>query len=264
VSANRQRSPGDQGASRQADRRHMHKILIAGAAALLGFWVIVPTASSSSGNVTTNVNGPESVPSAAVARLRVDASSGSDDGGAVHEHPSRAGENTSSVSMRPTVVVQGASDERQALVDDALARFADAGLRLPDLGVVFADDPSKCGGHDGLFLSQHDPWQVLVCSDLEFVVTHEFAHAWEAANLDDDDRANYVERRGLTTWDSPDAPWGERGVEDLAFMMQQNLMAGHVDAASDRWIERTDAYAWATGTVSPVLDVTRNSSTQKL
>ncbi len=241
----------------------MHKILIAGVAALLGFWVIVPTPSSStSGNVPTNVNGPGSVPSAAVARLRVDASSRPADGGGVHEH--RAGENTSSVSMRPTVVVQGASDEQQALVDDALARFADAGLRLPDLWVVFADDPSKCGGHDGLFLSQHDPWQVLVCSDLEFVVTHEFAHGWEAANLDDDDRANYVERRGLTTWDSPDAPWGERGVEDLAFMMQQNLMAGHVDAASDRWIERTDAYAWATGTVSPVLDVTRNSSTQKL
>ncbi len=231
----------------------MHKILIAGAAALLGLWAIVPTASSSSANVTTTLNGSESVPSAAEAGRRVGSAAGADDGGHPDQHASRAGENTPSVSMHPTVVVHGASDEQQALVDDALARFADAGLQLPDLGVVFADDPSVCGGHDGLFLSQHDPWQVLVCSDLEFVVTHEFAHAWEAANLDDDERAYYVERRGLTTWDSSDAPWGERGVEDLAFMVQQNLMAGHADAASDRWIERTDAYAWATGRRSPVL-----------
>lgn len=160
---------------------------------------------------------------------------------------------TPSVSLHPSMVVRGASVDEQRRLDEALARYAEAGLELPDLEVVFADDPDVCSGHDGLFRTSTSPWQVLVCSDMEFVVTHELAHAWDAANLDDIDREWYTDRRGLTTWDSSDADWVDRGVEDLAFMIQQNLMAGAVDVDSERWVERANAYGWATGRTSPVL-----------
>ena len=38
-----------------------------------------------------------------------------------------------------------------------------------------------------LFQQSFTPWRLLICSDLQFVPTHELAHAWEAANLTDDD-----------------------------------------------------------------------------
>ena len=234
----------------------MHKILLTALSALAGSSLIVPMTAPLSANATTTVNQPAAVPSIPAADLRLGASTGLDEHDSADEdddHPHQTGRTGTSVSLRPTVVVNGASAEEQGRVDDALARFEAAGLLLPDLEVVFADDVAECGGHDGLFRDRVVPWRVLVCSDLAFVVTHELAHAWEAANLDDDDRANYTERRGLATWNSRDAEWGERGVEDMAFMLQQNLMAGGVSPSWDRWSERTDAYAWATGRPSPVI-----------
>jgi hypothetical protein len=234
----------------------MHKILLTALSALAGLSVIVPTAASSSANATTTVDRPAAVSSIPADDLRLDASTQLDEddrAGEDDDHPREADRTVTSVSLQPTVVVHGTSVEQQGRVDDALAQFREAGLLLPDLEVVFADDVAECGGHDGLFRDRVAPWQVLVCSDLAFVVTHEFAHAWEAANLDDDDRAHYTKRRGLTTWNSQDVEWGERGVEDMAFMLQQNLMAGAVSSTWDRWVERTDAYAWATGRPSPVI-----------
>lgn len=234
----------------------MHKILLTAISALAGSSLIVPTVVFSSADATTTVNRPAAVTSVPAADLRLGASTGleeHDSAGANDDDPRQTDRTVTSVSLHPTVVVNGASAEEQGRVDDALARFGAAGLLLPDLEVVFADDVAECGGHDGLFRDRVTPWQVLVCSDLAFVVTHELAHAWEAANLDDDDRAHYTERRGLTTWNSPDVGWGERGVEDMAFMLQQNLMAGGVSPSWDRWSERTDAYAWATGRPSPVI-----------
>lgn len=232
----------------------MRKILLAGATTLAGCSVLVPTAVSLSANASTTANRPAAAISGAAHRVSASAAPDElDEAGDDHDRSGRDDRTVTLVSLHPTVVVHDASVEEQAWVDTALVRFAEASLPLPDLDVVFADDATECGGHDGLFVAGRTPWQVLVCSDLAFIVTHEFAHAWEAANLDDDDRTRYVERRGLSTWNSDDAEWLERGVEDMAFMLQQNLMAGAVSATSDRWVERTDAYAMATGHPSPVL-----------
>lgn len=157
-----------------------------------------------------------------------------------------------SVSLTPDVTVIGASAEQQVAVDDAVARFRSAGLELPDVEVRFLADEAECAGHLGLFQRGFTPWRVLVCSDLAFVPTHELAHAWEAANLDDDDRARYVEARGMATWDDPDADWNERGVEDAAFIVQQNLMAEHPIPDSPVWKERTAAFELLTGSSSPL------------
>jgi hypothetical protein len=158
------------------------------------------------------------------------------------------------VSLTPDVTVIGASGEQQVAVDDAVARFRSAGLELPDVEIRFLADEAGCDGHLGLFQRGFTPWRVLVCSDLAFVPTHELAHAWEAANLDDDERARYVEARGMPTWDDRDADWNERGIEDAAFIVQQNLMAKHPNLDTPAWKERTAAYELLTGSSSPLGD----------
>jgi hypothetical protein len=158
-----------------------------------------------------------------------------------------------SVSLRPDMTLRNADADEQVRVEEAAARFRRAGLRLPDVEIVFDDDPARCHGHDGLFQQQFTPWRLTICNGAEYVVTHELAHAWEAANLDDADRQAHVASRGLAGWDSTELSWRERGIEDVALIVQQNLMAGTVDVASSRWIERTEVYGQLTGMRSPVL-----------
>ena len=116
----------------------------------------------------------------------------------------------------------------------------------------FYDDQRGCHGHQGLFQQSFTPWRLLICSNLRFVPTHELAHAWEAANLADDDRVRYVDARGLTTWADPAAAWSDRGVEDVAFVIQQNLTATNPRMTSTTWIERAAAYELITGRPSPL------------
>ena len=156
------------------------------------------------------------------------------------------------VDLRPTIDVAGASPSDATALDEALARFRDQGLLLPDLEVRFSTDEADCHGHPGVFESGTSPWRISICSDLAFVLTHELAHAWTEANLDDGDRDAYVVARGLPAWRGDDLEWGERGVEDAAFMIQQNLMAGSVRADSPAWIERMEAYEQLTGQASPL------------
>ncbi len=47
--------------------------------------------------------------------------------------------------------------------------------------------------------------------------------------------------------------WTERGVEDVAFTIQQNLMATNPPLASSTWAERVEAYAQITGQPSPLV-----------
>jgi hypothetical protein len=58
---------------------------------------------------------------------------------------------------------------------------------------------------------------------------------------------------GLETWSDPAAAWGDRGVEDAAFMLQQNLMMHPARIDTERWSERIGAYEQLTGASSPVL-----------
>jgi hypothetical protein len=157
------------------------------------------------------------------------------------------------VSMQPDITVTGASADEAAALAKAIDRFRTAGLALPDLEVVFHDESAPCKGHEGLFQAHQTPWRVQICSELAFVVTHELAHAWERANLTDDDRQRFLDHEGLTTWSSTEADRSDRGIEEAAFVIQQNLMAQHADAESARWVELTSAYDALVGQPSPVL-----------
>ena len=140
--------------------------------------------------------------------------------------------------MGPAVEIQGSGVENREKVRVALERFRRNGLALPDLTIRFASSGEACRGHDGLFRkTMRVSWEVVVCVDLPYVLTHELAHAWVAASLDDDDKAAYVAFRGLEVWSDPSVPWMQRGTEDAAFVLQQTLMFPG-DTASDRWIER--------------------------
>lgn len=153
----------------------------------------------------------------------------------------------------PAVIVQGASSEQRARLNDAMARFGAAELRLPDFEIVFSDDESACAGYLGGFRRVEDAPHISVCSDLEFVVLHELAHVWVDANVDEAARDRYLRWRGLDTWSDRAVPRGDRGVEDAAFVIQQNLryVAPSV-LASATWTERIAAFEFLTGTRSPL------------
>lgn len=158
------------------------------------------------------------------------------------------------VSLTPVVTVQGATLADSDRVRTALRRFQGQGLMLPDMHVVFdeVDDPNACKGHLGLFSRGATPLRLTVCSDLEFVVTHEFAHAWIDVHLDETARTAYADARGLETWNGREVEWRLRGVEDAAFVIQQNLMGMGAGTGSDAVMDRIDAYEVLTGHRSPL------------
>ena len=176
-------------------------------------------------------------------------------GGAPHRntaHGTAATRAEVSVSSDPTVTVAGGDADDHRRLEEALERFRAAGLDLPDLDARFLDDPDGCRGHYGLFLPTVMPWRVLICTDLEFVPTHELAHAWEAAHLDENDRSRYVELRGLSNWNDARVPWVERGMEDAAFVIHKNLTTVGGNLESTTWQERIAAYEFLTGRPSPL------------
>ena len=156
-------------------------------------------------------------------------------------------------AVEPAVIVHGADAKQRGVLDDALARFEAAGLALPELEIFFSDDASACAGHLGAFRDRAERRHISVCSDLEFVVVHELAHAWSDANLDEVARNRYVRARELATWSDHGVPWAQRGTEDAAFIIQQNLrdVAPSV-LASATWVERITAFELLTGTPSPL------------
>jgi hypothetical protein len=158
------------------------------------------------------------------------------------------------VSAEPTISVDGGTADSVAALEKALAGFRGAGLQLPDLVISFSDDEADCGGHKGLFRSSAAPWQISICSDGDAVYEHELAHAWERANLTDAQRAGFMEMRGHAHWSGSEVPWNERGVEGVAFVVQQGLSDVPLSPAlSDEARSRMQAYEFLTGTPAPRL-----------
>lgn len=158
------------------------------------------------------------------------------------------------VSAEPTIRIHGGTADSLAPLRDALAGFRDAGLQLPDLVVSLSDDEADCGGHEGRFRDSTTPWEISICSTGDAVYEHELAHAWERANLRDDQRAEFMILRGYEVWSSADVPWNERGVEGVAFVIQQGLSDVPLSPAlSDEARSRMQTYEFLTGTPAPRL-----------
>lgn len=168
--------------------------------------------------------------------------------------PASQAETTSQPTSNETVVIVKAGDASQRQrVAEAVGRFETHRLPLPDVQIWFHDDEAGCDGHLGLFRQSTAPWTIDICSDLEFVVTHELAHAFIELTFDDVDRAAYVEAQDLPTWNDRAVEWRRRGVEDAAFVIQQNLTAKPwYGQLSEEWERRAAAYEMATGLRSPL------------
>ena len=151
-----------------------------------------------------------------------------------------------------TITVDGGSFEQQLHLKEAIDAFDEAGLELPDVQVRFSKDEADCHGHLGNFEPGQTPWRISVCSDLEFVASHELAHAWERARATDEDRAEFMRVRGHDNWNDSTAGWSDRGAEDAAFVIQQGLMSWPLPARlSDEMVSRLDAFEILTGVPSP-------------
>lgn len=149
------------------------------------------------------------------------------------------------------VTVRDASHAQEERVDAAVASFDAVGLSLPDSVVTFVNSAASCRDNDGWF----EPGavaRITICSDLAYVVTHELAHAWLEVNLDDHARERYLAARGLPTWNDHGLPWEARGVEDAAFVIQQNLMIDRIVSCNDLWLGRAAAFELLTGARSPL------------
>lgn len=152
-------------------------------------------------------------------------------------------------SLDPRVQVVGGSSDQRTRLALALDRFREAGLTLPDLTVVFTDDAGDCYGHIGWF--QRSQWTISICDDLDFVYEHELAHAWEAANLDDETREAFMEQGEYQEWSSRDVPWNQRAMEGVAVVIQQGL--GGYPFRSAPAAEQLEAFELLTGRADPRL-----------
>jgi hypothetical protein len=150
------------------------------------------------------------------------------------------------------VVIVGANAADEVLVADALAAFSAAGLDVPPLEIQFAETMTDCRGHLGLFEKTPNGTLIHICDRKDFVVTHEIAHVWVAVNLNHQERERYMRARGLDNWNDWNVPWGKRGIEDSAFIIQQNLTMDRVPLTSRTWVQRLEAFELLTGQPSPL------------
>jgi hypothetical protein len=132
---------------------------------------------------------------------------------------------STSVRIRPGIVVRGGSPDQVAMVRWAVGRYELAGLRLPPLVIWFHADARPCGGLMGLYGGGH----VEMCTGPgvnaipRMTMLHELGHAWSERAVTGPRQARFLRLRGAATWDSPIVPWGERGWEQAAEIMAWGL-----------------------------------------
>ena len=124
------------------------------------------------------------------------------------------------VSIATVTYSSAVTPDQQAMVEWALERFADAGLKLPDLEISF---PTTCGGKAGRYVVGRG--QIELCRSHRKIVLHELAHAWDdSADLD---REGFLELRGLEEWyDRPGLDANQTGGEQLALIVTWALFDG--------------------------------------
>ncbi|MDJ0925722.1 MAG: hypothetical protein QNJ77_14295 [Acidimicrobiia bacterium] len=127
----------------------------------------------------------------------------------------------------PVVIQVEAKDPAQLQMTEwALGRFEEAGLRLPDLHIVFpGQDLSLCNGAPATALTHQRPIEIRLCWNDRFILLHELAHAWDAHNLTEDRRESFMALRAeVDAWTGADVPWARRGIEHAANVIAWGLL----------------------------------------
>jgi hypothetical protein len=128
------------------------------------------------------------------------------------------------------ITIESTSPAWTRRVEWGLDRFRDAGLQLPAMAIAVHDDVAPCDGNSGLYLPS-DPVEVHLCTPgpvdsrtARLTTLHELAHAWAESQLSTDERAAFLELRGLDVWYDPRIPRHERGMEHAAEVVSWGLM----------------------------------------
>jgi hypothetical protein len=141
------------------------------------------------------------------------------------------------------LVVHGGDPDQLSRVEWAVGRFHLAGLQLPATEVHFHTGEAGCDGADAVFRTGSDPLRIDVCNSHRLIVLHELAHAWDHANLNQEQREAFMVMCGFDVWNDHDVPWKERAVEHLAEILVWGL---HERGAPDAI--KQAAFYFATGT----------------
>jgi hypothetical protein len=124
------------------------------------------------------------------------------------------------VEIGPGVVVVSDDPAQQELARWAVARFERAGLDAPFVQIRFHADRAGCGGHLGYARDGRvDVCTVLVNEMARRNLLHEMGHIWIDQNVPDTRREQFLDLRGLSSWNSSTDPWQERGYEQAAETM---------------------------------------------
>ncbi|GMQ86652.1 MAG: hypothetical protein BMS9Abin07_2239 [Acidimicrobiia bacterium] len=144
------------------------------------------------------------------------------------------------------ITLVGGTEQDHADVAWASERFDKAGLVLPPVVVEFHADDAGCDGYDGVFRGGEDPFRIDVCNANRYIVMHELAHAWDQHNLTDEMREEFMELRGLTSWNGSGS-WKERGVEAVAEVITWGLYDHDITADREQKREKERAFELITG-----------------
>lgn len=150
------------------------------------------------------------------------------------DHPSQATESQTVEIIEPEITETHPplSAEQREFVAWGEARFAEAGLSLPEVDYVFHDDLEECGWHGGSY--RPSTLTVTICNRDPKTLIHELAHAWETTSLTDETRTRFMELRGLSEWTGRSVPWSERGAEQVAEVITWGVEEG---SRLVRWTE---------------------------
>jgi hypothetical protein len=126
--------------------------------------------------------------------------------------------------------IEGFGSEQRAVLDWALGQFSEAGLALPPVDIVRASTRTVCNGANGLYDGTGTRATIHICTAetdpfLETLFLHELAHAWDGHTLSEEERARFLELRGLSRWwDDGSARWHELGAEHAAAILVWGLI----------------------------------------
>lgn len=125
-----------------------------------------------------------------------------------------------------TYSIEAQEPGQQQMAEWAIDRYVEAGLELPRLVIRFSGrDLSNCDGAPGRVYLDHDPIEVRMCWNSEFILLHELAHVWEAHNVPTGKHEPFMDMRdGVLSWASLDVAWSERGREHAANVIAWGLL----------------------------------------
>jgi hypothetical protein len=137
-------------------------------------------------------------------------------------------------ALEPTdVTIDAPSVAWTRQVEWGIERFGEAGLELPPVAITVHGDRGPCDGNDGLFRHARpgEPMEVHLCSPADvgsrparLITLHELGHVWAETELTSEERAAFLQVRGLRTWSDQAVPPHEWGAEHAAEVLSWGLM----------------------------------------